>query len=298
MGFNRESNMGLKITIAGYTIFSIGGVKAEGAPLVAQTPYTEIAFPVTTDYGVTNSIEGNLESGGIVPTDGVVTARVSYGADDTTVVIRSGDLEYTLGLTLTENRRIVAFTHPANVHVKDVANSSILLSIKPGEGVTFTFTINVSSLVPQVSNSALEVVYGIGAGTILTAPPMCSRIQLFSNLDPMYGSNLTSAVFRSMFLDGTKHESMRRPELTQVVSGKGCTLQDKVQYLNTNIKGLVTYGLLRYYLWYLITGSWDICILLQLNTGKFFHKLERSEYRCWSTAFEDPRIRGYDKYYI
>lgn len=102
--------------------------------------------------------------------------------------------------------------------------------------------------------------------------------------DAIGGANLGSALFRVKQGNITK-EWVRRPKLRLVVKGKGCTLNDKTHYLNGPTgditDDLIEYGMTRYFLWFLVTGKWDICILRQSRTDEMVRQLERSVYVTW-----------------
>ncbi len=60
------------------------------------------------------------------------------------------------------------------------------------------------------------------------------------------------------------------------------------------------YGLLRYFLWFLITGHWDLNILRRTYTNAFYAILLASDYAIFYEAFSDPQseIYGLDVAFI
>ena len=124
----------------------------------------------------------------------------------------------------------------------------------------------------------------------------CPKITILMSTDPIWGQNLSSVFFKS---EDKKY--VHRPKLTSVLDGIGCTLMEKLaspELRNVDSNSIITYGLLRYFLWFLIACKWDITILLQSNTKRFFNKLRKSNYACWVNAFNNPQLKGYDKYYL
>ena len=95
------------------------------------------------------------------------------------------------------------------------------------------------------------------------------------------------------------------PHLQKVIRGKGCTLREKATSIkddpnitvNEFMLRLMTYGMLKYILSRLIFGNFDLKWLLQKNNKEFFIKLENSRLCRFIAAFEDPEIRGYNKYF-
>lgn len=290
------NNLGVKLTLLGRQIS--GGVST--SLLQSSGSRTRVVFPILGETGSDSAIEGNLESSGISPTNGAVSVGVSYDGPKKIIVVIEEKM-YVVDLTLSDTRQILAVTSPDNMMVSVSSPSDLLVAhVNYSYGIEFTLPIRVSNpSIPIVLNPSLTVAYGMGGTLELRTPTGdCPKIKVLYNLDPIYGGNLALAVFRTESLDGKVQEHIHRPKLTSVVGGNGCTLQDKTQDLDVNINSVVSYGLLRYYLWYLITGRWDIHILYQDNTRKFFRKLSVSGYKCWVEAFDDPRIKGYDKYYL
>lgn len=127
---------------------------------------------------------------------------------------------------------------------------------------------------------------------------LCPRLKIFAATEAIYGSNLTMVVFRSQ--EFPEKEWQHRPPFTEVVAPRGeCTLALKCMANGSIMIRLILYGMLRYFLWFLMEGKWDIDVLLQHNTDLFFHTLQSSrKYSCFREAFEDPDIKGYDQYFL
>jgi len=93
------------------------------------------------------------------------------------------------------------------------------------------------------------------------------------------------------------------PAFTRVVKGEGKYLVTKATALsepgnvNPVLSGIILYGTARYILSFLLYGRFCIDDLLGKNTKKFFHDLANSRYRDFLEAFQDPKIKGFDKYF-
>lgn len=140
-----------------------------------------------------------------------------------------------------------------------------------------------------------------GRPPVLRAPPTDARIKIFANTEIIYGANLMIVVFR--VLDNLHlREYIRRPRLTKMVNAKGCTLTEKTYELLVStedpLTGIVSYGMLRYFLWFLITRKWCITILKRRYTRKFFSVLAQSQYNIFVPAFEELGLNIYEKYFI
>jgi len=122
-------------------------------------------------------------------------------------------------------------------------------------------------------------------------------------------------------INSTKYQSSytRYPNLTSVVIDmrscknslqeefcNACTLVEKCIDISSTevykgpldiLYGLVLYGLLRYFLGFLMYGCFNINILLRKYTVKFFDDLAVSRYSEFINAFNDPLINGFDKYF-
>lgn len=129
--------------------------------------------------------------------------------------------------------------------------------------------------------------------TLLSSSSVDTRIFILAVMETIFGQNLSLALFRS-----ARGEWLHRPRFTSVVRGKECTLVGK--YATQELRGAVPtlleeYGLLRYFLWFILTGAWDITILLQSRTKEFFLALRNSSYRIWLLTFK--KYRGYELYF-
>jgi len=101
----------------------------------------------------------------------------------------------------------------------------------------------------------------------------------------------------------------RVPNLTPVVIGSECFYVEKALAINNlyypeeqdpyqTLGRLTLYAILRYFLGFLLYGFFNISILLRKNTEIFFDDLARSRYNGFLEAFADPKIAGFDKYFI
>lgn len=123
----------------------------------------------------------------------------------------------------------------------------------------------------------------------------CPKITILARTEVLFGENVTMVFFQQ-----GDREYAHRPFLTSVVKGNECTLMQKIVAFGTTeplFDGIVEYGMLRYFLWFLIKCKWDIRILLRRNTDLFFETLAKSEYACWVPYFNSSSIKGYDRYF-
>ncbi len=94
---------------------------------------------------------------------------------------------------------------------------------------------------------------------------------------------------------------IRYPFLTIVTKGKECTLIGKLANSlvdNDTAEEFLRYSLLVYFLWYLITNKWTVCILKRSKSATFFKELKCSEYACWIEYFESEGLLRYRKYFV
>ncbi len=208
--------------------------------------------------------------------------------------------------------------------------------IKPLFDINRLFiSTNVTGALPIVTESDSES--QLTANFLQPGSRACPMIFIEGITDWFYGENLAQVLFRvfeehssdqsdcnkrifGCKIDGNKlllrrkdchfsggnlvmEEFLNYPDLTVVVRGKACTLVEKAREFSTTqtlpeiFGGIILYGMLRYFLWKLMKGLWDIDILLQRNTKKFFSALDKSKYACFNEAFNQPEIEGFDKYF-
>ena len=97
------------------------------------------------------------------------------------------------------------------------------------------------------------------------------------------------------------------PNLNKVVKGKGCTLQQKTNYLrvkyhidldeNTFLGNVIAFGLLKYILARLMFGDFNLKYLLKSYNSKFFRALEKSRFCIFVKAFLELGLQGYSRFY-
>ena len=98
------------------------------------------------------------------------------------------------------------------------------------------------------------------------------------------------------------------PDLTKLIAAPGCTLIEKVFYLAnkhrpglsklTFLSLLLTYAMLRYYIWYQLNGCYfDISILYRKNFHMFAKAVRSSNYAPYEEVFKNTAIEGYGKYF-
>lgn len=95
------------------------------------------------------------------------------------------------------------------------------------------------------------------------------------------------------------------PLMISVLRGKGLTLIDKANTLQTNkpfpefYKYLILYGMLKYLLSRILYGKFDINFLLRKYNNKFLKYLSNSRFCSFVILFNDPQspIFGYNSYF-
>lgn len=148
-----------------------------------------------------------------------------------------------------------------------------------------------------------------------------AKINVFSTTDFFFGRNLGQVGFvqlnsKDICLNENgqlQYNNLVRqredyPPLTEVVDGKGSTLIEKVFYLANKDKPgmkkitflslLVSYAMLRYYLWFLMNcKKFDINILCKDRTIEFFEALNSSIYTQYNEVFFETDIKGFGAYF-
>lgn len=161
----------------------------------------------------------------------------------------------------------------------------------------------VTSKLFLASGSTLDFIAPSSPSALLSANKSdCPRLFGLSVTEVIYGGNLMQVLLR-VENGGRVREYLRRPLLTRVVKGVGCTLNDKTAYLNSKsgltntdvTEGIIEYGMIRYFLWFLITKRWNIYILRRSRTKEFLATLGSSQYACWLPVVVNSE---YVKYYI
>lgn len=123
-----------------------------------------------------------------------------------------------------------------------------------------------------------------------------TKITILTATETIHGQNLCCAFFSANDLGW-----VRRPCLTRMIKGGRCTLAQKYNDFTragVDSNKVEMYGMLRYFLWFLITGDWCIKILRQEQTKTFLRKLKSSEYSVWVKTFTSGELKGYDKYFV
>lgn len=190
---------------------------------------------------------------------------------------------------------------------------NITLDVDPV--VTVTVTQNAITYIEAEKLLNLRTVYG---GDDWQGVPL---INILSTTEFYYGRNLGQVGFdllRSKECCLSKNGDVKYnnnitqqsdyPKLTKVVAGDGNTLIEKVFYLAskyqptmlkiTFLSLLVTYGILRYYLWKLINGCFDITILYRDRTEEFVQGLKATVYGQYKQVFLETDIKGFGNYFL
>ncbi|CAK7995053.1 Hypothetical protein POVR1_LOCUS571 [uncultured virus] len=109
----------------------------------------------------------------------------------------------------------------------------------------------------------------------------------------------TSEVVTTIFVES--------PDLNLVVEGKGCTLQQKINYLRVKchidvdesmfMGNVIAFGLLKYILARLMYGDFNLKYLLRSFNNQFFRDLEKSRFCLFVDAFIELGLAGYARFY-
>lgn len=121
----------------------------------------------------------------------------------------------------------------------------------------------------------------------------CPRLLAYGTTDILTGDNFAMAVLMT-----PSSIYIRYPCLTRVTARKGCTLIEKLADTQVDMNDFLRYALLRYFLWFLVNGTWSVSVLKRRNTRKFFSSLISSTYACWVEYFKEQGLMKYDQYFI
>lgn len=130
----------------------------------------------------------------------------------------------------------------------------------------------------------------------------CQRIRVFCSTEALYGENLTRSVLQVEDDTGAR-SYLRRPSLTSVMRGEGCTFSAKVYYWNIRVNGgtkdltngILTWGMIRYFLWYLTTSKWCVRVIESHYDRKFNNVVSEGPYACWLPYLD--QYKSYARYY-
>ncbi|CAK7994789.1 Hypothetical protein POVR1_LOCUS313 [uncultured virus] len=97
------------------------------------------------------------------------------------------------------------------------------------------------------------------------------------------------------------------PDLNRVVKGKGCTLQEKTNYLRAKynipltesqfLGNVIAFGLLKYILARLMYGDFNLKYLLRCFNNEFIRDLNKSRFCLFVDAFVELGLKGYSRFY-
>lgn len=179
-----------------------------------------------------------------------------------------------------------------------------------------------SIVVEQQYGITISIIQVLGLLSIYNGPTWninAPQIEITATTEPYLGANLSEVVYqvvevytkckpcgaqssKTVFLENSNY-----PKLNEVLQGTGSLMQ-RVQQISSTItpyisqfdflRNIVAYAMLRYYLWKLITGCFDLTILYSNNTAKFFKELACSKYRDFLQVFNETQIKGYSVYFI
>lgn len=194
-----------------------------------------------------------------------------------------------------------------SIPIGDISPCTVAIDSLRQDGnviLSFFFSPNVehnyaciSQVVVSVGTKITSVQVQPDTPLLKSSAEVDTRIVIKASMDTFLGQNIGNAWFKSATV-----ELIDRPSLSKVVKGKACTFSEKCALFDQNVfddEILKEYGLLRYFLWFIITGGKkDIYILRQTRTKEFLRRLEESPYRIWINSFTSEMYSGYDKYFI
>lgn len=245
----------------------------------ANTYFDEGRFKMTVTY---NIIQNHISLISFTAGEGEGSSTylmIKREDNGTLVIVDPGPSRTTLRMNIVE----------VNIRVQEEYNFICLVSFVQGKD-----QIKISGLAAGVLRSSAST--GSTDSTMLLSAGE-PRIKIFAETEVFYGANLMLSVFKT-----EDSVYLRRPALTKVVAGKGCTLAAKIA-VNAGkqdklLQGVISYGMLRYFLWYLITGKWCVAILKRRYTRKFFSVLATSDYKNFVPVFSELGLNVYEKYFI
>lgn len=182
------------------------------------------------------------------------------------------------------------FNYTINVNSELIMRCEMRVRIGEDENLVFFFTSNVLGAPPIKANT------GTTPNISQLSLSTCPRLRAYGSTDPLTGNNFSMAV---LMKPGKVY--IRYPCLTVVTKGKECTLVGKLAEaleVDDTAEDFLRYSLLVYFLWYLITNKWTVCILKRSRSAMFFKALKSSEYACWIEYFESEGLLRYRKYFV
>lgn len=126
----------------------------------------------------------------------------------------------------------------------------------------------------------------------------CPSILIKPSMDVYEGNSLSQVIVNK--------KSFYLSRIEGYVIGTACSLTGKILEISNITKEspsilleeVVNYGILRYYLWFKITGQSSYEILRQRYDSIFFEVLARSDYSCYISVFESIPYQNASKWYI
>lgn len=174
------------------------------------------------------------------------------------------------------------FLDPGTLPGGDYSGTLIIWPIDDTVRFIFRVYIDRGSRDVRVVTRA-EVKFGQNINYVATTPPALGveisrasddTIAVLAHMGSTNAENLGETFFRY-----NAQSWLKVPLFTTVVAGSGCTLIGKVySFPDAVLDDVLTYGLLRYFLWFLMTGKWCIQICRRRYTKKFISVLLNSKF--------------------
>ena len=124
-----------------------------------------------------------------------------------------------------------------------------------------------------------------------TVVPGCARVFGLVQNTPD-GKQICQSNFIVIVCNQRKEYVFYSTDIANVLQGVGCTLKEKVTFLqksgkNITLDGTATYGMLRLFLSLLLFGRFDLNLLKQRYYKTFLRELERSDFFCYTSIFRN-----------
>jgi hypothetical protein len=198
----------------------------------------------------------------------------------------------------------------------NMVNERILTSPPTRFGVDFNFSLgtgNASFVAYLEVDIALLTSFfqprSFPALPATIAADTCPLLRVFYSTDLLTGNDIAQVV---LYQPGGPYYTQYLPEFQEYLITVGVQVcpnySTKIRYIafrdyqpdQINVVGdlIMVYGLVRYFLWFLITGQFDLSILLQRRNGEFALALLNSSYACWITFFTNSIYAAMGQYYI
>lgn len=197
------------------------------------------------------------------------------------------------------------------------SNTLCTFVFSSGDGKTMVFDANIEQGTVEVDRLRIkkDIIVGLRSGFYSFTTEDKITIQIASTTDFFSGNSLSQSTF-ILLDDLVVLQSYSRypiafgkyvldlskiPQPCTLLVGKTNVISKKdfpLEVYEDTLGRIVLYGLLRYFLWYLIKGKFTLQILQNKYTTLFFAELAISEYAGFIKAFESDELKGLNVYFV